>query len=148
MLHVPRGNAVRLCTSLLVTAGGGLPYLLDIDPATGALKWGKRMDPHPAAMITQSATIHKHFVYVGVSSLEELSAKSPNYPCCTFIGSMLKVELASGKVVWRTYMAPPNGNSTGGFSGKRMIFCSTASMLPYMRHVRWLLLAYLHLQTT
>lgn len=75
------------------------------------------MDPHPAAMITQSATVHNGYIYVGVSSLEELWANAKDYPCCTFIGNMLKVELSTGNVVWRTYMAPQNGNTTGGFSG-------------------------------
>lgn len=53
----------------------------------------------------------------GVSSLEELWAANPSYPCCTFRGSMLKVDLATGNILWRTYTVPDNGGQTGGFSG-------------------------------
>uniref|UniRef100_A0A383V615 Pyrrolo-quinoline quinone repeat domain-containing protein n=1 Tax=Tetradesmus obliquus TaxID=3088 RepID=A0A383V615_TETOB len=97
--------------------GGGFPYLIAANVTNGVLLWGFRADPHPAAMITQSPTVHNGAVYVGVSSLEELIADNPEYECCTFIGNMLKVDLATGTVVWRTYMAPQNNNQTGGFSG-------------------------------
>uniref|UniRef100_A0A383VAH7 Pyrrolo-quinoline quinone repeat domain-containing protein n=1 Tax=Tetradesmus obliquus TaxID=3088 RepID=A0A383VAH7_TETOB len=96
--------------------GGGFPYLLAVNAADGSLAWCKRVDPHPAAMLTQSPTVYNGAVYVGVSSLEELWANSATYPCCTFIGSMLKVDLA-GNILWRTLMAPDNNGQTGAFSG-------------------------------
>lgn len=60
--------------------GGGFPYLLAVNAADGSLAWCKRVDPHPAAMITQSPTVYNGAVYVGVSSLEELWANGPGYP--------------------------------------------------------------------
>lgn len=116
--------ACCLCGAPLLTQvfgvmkkGGGFPYLIAASTKDGALMWGFRADPHPSAMITQSPTVHNGAVYVGVSSLEELQADDPTYECCTFIGNMLKVDLKSGKVMWRTYMAPSNNNKTGDFSG-------------------------------
>jgi polyvinyl alcohol dehydrogenase (cytochrome) len=60
--------------------GGGFPYLLSVNAADGSLVWCKRVDPHPAAMVTQSPTVYNGAVYVGVSSLEELWANSETYP--------------------------------------------------------------------
>lgn len=97
--------------------GGGYPYLLAINIANGKLIWGKRVDTHVDAMMTQSPTIHAGYIYSGVSSLEELHAASPGYACCTFRGNMLKVDLATGKIIWRTYMTPDNKDLPGGFSG-------------------------------
>jgi hypothetical protein len=59
--------------------GGGFPYLIAANVTNGALLWGFRADPHPAAMITQSPTVYGGYVYVGVSSLEELIADNPDY---------------------------------------------------------------------
>lgn len=97
--------------------GGGYPYLLVLKTADGRLVWGKRLDNHTAAMLTQSPTVHDGYIYQGVSSLEELSAADPKYACCTFRGSMLKVRLSDGAIMWRTFMAPDNKNKPGGFSG-------------------------------
>jgi polyvinyl alcohol dehydrogenase (cytochrome) len=56
----------------------------------------------------------------GISSLEELWATKADYPCCTFRGNMIKVDLTNGDIVWRTYMAPDNNNQVGGFSGSSL----------------------------
>jgi len=101
--------------------GDGYPYLLALNTTDGSLKWGKKVDAHPSATLTMSPNIHAGYVYQGVSSLEEVLAAGPNYPCCTFRGNMLKVDLATGDVVWRTYMTPDNGGQVGGFSGKGAI---------------------------
>ena len=83
----------------------------------GKLLWGTRLEQHLAALVTQSPVVYAGNVYVGISSLEELIADNPTYNCCTFISSFVKVSASTGKVLWRTYMAPPNGGKTGGFSG-------------------------------
>ena len=48
--------------------------LLAFDKNTGALLWSTTLDSHPAAIITQSATVHGNRVYVGVASQEEAFA--------------------------------------------------------------------------
>eukprot|EP00882_Tetradesmus_deserticola_P022580 GHRQ01024505.1.p1 GENE.GHRQ01024505.1~~GHRQ01024505.1.p1 ORF type:complete len:423 (+),score=154.23 GHRQ01024505.1:137-1405(+) len=114
--------------------GGGFPYLMAANVTTGKLLWGFRVDPHATAMVTMSPTIHGRFVYVGVSSLEELTADNPDYECCTFIGSMLKADLLTGAVVWQTYTAPPNNNKRGGFSGNS-VWGSSPAINPELGHV-------------
>ena len=86
---------------------GGGGRMLAFDADTGALLWSTEVDSHPAAIITQSATVHAGRVYVGVSSQEEaFSSLIPGYPCCSFRGSMLALDAATGAILWRTYMVP------------------------------------------
>ena len=78
--------------NLLPAEAGG--KMLAYDKNTGALLWSTTLDSHPAAIITQSATVHGNRVYVGVASLEEaLAALVPGYPCCSFRGSMLALDV-------------------------------------------------------
>jgi polyvinyl alcohol dehydrogenase (cytochrome) len=87
-----------------------------VDKRTGAKLWSTKVDEHPAAVITQSAVIHQGVVYVGVSSVEEsLAAQVPGYVCCSFRGSVLALDLATGRVLWKTYTVP--GAETPGFAG-------------------------------
>lgn len=97
--------------------GGGWPYLLVLKIADGSLVWGKRLDTHAAAMLTQSPTVHAGYIYQGVSSLEELWAANAAYPCCSFRGSMVKLDLSTSAIKWQTYMVPDNRGGTDGFSG-------------------------------
>lgn len=52
--------------------------------------------------------------YVGVSSLE---VTLPATQCCTFRGSMVKLDVRTGKILWQTYTLPDNNGQLGGFSG-------------------------------
>lgn len=92
-------------------------YLIAINKDTGDLIWKTKLDEHPAAVITQSPTIYNNRIYVGLSSQEEGLAANPEYPCCTFRGSMSAVDLKTGKILWKTYTVPDNHNQPGGYSG-------------------------------
>ena len=86
---------------------GGGGKMLAYDKDTGVLLWRTTLDSHPAAIVTQSATVHAGRVYVGVSSLEEaMAALIPEYPCCSFRGSMLALDLNTGAIIWKTIMVP------------------------------------------
>jgi polyvinyl alcohol dehydrogenase (cytochrome) len=41
-----------------------------------------------------------------VASLEEVSAVDPNYPCCTFRGSVAALDAVTGRQIWKTYIIP------------------------------------------
>ena len=106
--------------SILVPGGGPGGKLLAFNKNTGAIVWVSKLDDHPAAIITQSATVHDGRVYVGVASQEEaLAGFVPGYPCCTFRGSMLSVDVATGAIVWKTYFVPtvPEGYSGNAIWG-------------------------------
>ena len=98
--------------------GGPGGWVLAFNKNTGALLWKTQADTHPAAIITQSATVFGNRVYVGVSSLEEaLAAFVPGYQL-SFRGSMLALDLNTGAIMWKTYTAPDGytGNAVWGSS--------------------------------
>jgi polyvinyl alcohol dehydrogenase (cytochrome) len=100
-------------------AGGGGGKVFAVDKHTGDVVWTTQVEPHFAAIITQSATVFDGVVYVGVASLEEaLAAFIPGYACCSFQGSMAALDLATGRILWKTYMAPEgfSGNAIWGSS--------------------------------
>jgi len=92
-------------------------WLIALKRKTGELKWKVQLDPHPTAVVTQSPTVHKEVVYVGVASQEEAVVSFDlTYQCCTFRGSMLAVSLANGKIKWKTYTTSNDG-VPGGYAG-------------------------------
>jgi polyvinyl alcohol dehydrogenase (cytochrome) len=91
-------------------------YVLAVDQHTGDLLWKTQADPHPAAIITQAPVVSGDRLYIGVSSQEELMAGDPGYTCCTFRGSVLALDVNTGRIVWRTYVVP-EGYSGGAIWG-------------------------------
>jgi polyvinyl alcohol dehydrogenase (cytochrome) len=87
-------------------------HVMAINKNTGDAVWVTEIDSHPAAIVTQSATVSGGVVYVGVSSYEELfAAVIPGYECCSFRGSMVALDANTGEILWRTY------TTSQGFSG-------------------------------
>jgi polyvinyl alcohol dehydrogenase (cytochrome) len=91
-------------------------YALDAD--TGRLLWTQKVEDHVLARITGSPLLHDGRLYVPVSSYEEAQGADARYACCTFRGSLVAIEAATGKVVWKRYMISdeprPRGTSTAG----------------------------------
>jgi len=105
------GNILVIGTQLGDSLGA---YVLGINKQTGNLLWRTKVDDHPSAIITQSAVVSAGRVYVGVASAEEAFATDSTYPCCSFRGSMLSLDLKKGKIVWKTYIVPEGKGFTGG----------------------------------
>jgi polyvinyl alcohol dehydrogenase (cytochrome) len=89
-----------------------------VDAASGALLWKTRVDPHPRSVLTGAPTLFKERLYVPVSSWEEGVASVTRYSCCTFRGSVVALDTATGKIAWKTFAikqpsAPSRRNSTG-----------------------------------
>ena len=102
----------------ILFGGGPGANVLAFDKRTGALLWKTRVDPHVAAIVTQSATVFGNRVFVGVASQEEaLAAFVPGY-VLSFRGSMLALDLDTGAILWKTWMAQPGytGNAVWGSS--------------------------------
>jgi polyvinyl alcohol dehydrogenase (cytochrome) len=74
-----------------------------LDAATGALRWKVNVEDHPDAMITGAVAFHNGRLYVPVSSIEENTAIIPTYECCTFRGSVVALDAATGRQMWKTY---------------------------------------------
>ena len=77
-----------------------------VDALTGERIWSLKVDDHAAARITGGPTLVDGRLYVPVSSLEELPGARPNYPCCTFRGSIVAIDANTGKQLWKTYTIP------------------------------------------
>jgi polyvinyl alcohol dehydrogenase (cytochrome) len=75
-----------------------------IDARTGAPVWKIAADSHPATTITGAPTLHGNTLYVPVSSLEEASAFTAGYACCSFRGSVVALDARTGRERWRTWL--------------------------------------------
>jgi len=97
--------------------GGEDAVLHAVDAVTGKKLWQVKMDPHPAARITGAPVLYANRLYVPVASSEEIGASSP-YQCCTFRGSVVALDAATGQQIWKTYTISqtpkPYGKTTDG----------------------------------
>ncbi|MGD9905013.1 MAG: PQQ-binding-like beta-propeller repeat protein [Vicinamibacterales bacterium] len=111
------GAAVRSAVVVGRLPGAGEPryaaYFGDLratmhalDLATGQPLWSLKVDDHAFARITGGAAFHDGRLFVPVSSLEELPGARPNYPCCTFRGSLVAIDATTGKQLWKTFTIP------------------------------------------
>lgn len=91
-------------------------YVFAVNKNTGAFLWKTKVEDHFAAFVTQSAIVDGNVAYVGVSSREEALAASGAYPCCSFRGSFLALDVRTGAILWKTYMVPVGwtGNAVWG----------------------------------
>eukprot|EP00884_Botryococcus_braunii_P020107 jgi/Botrbrau1/6780/Bobra.0057s0016.1 len=80
-------------------------FIVAVNATTGDFLWKTMVEAHPLATITASPTIYDGSVYIGVSSLEE-SLQEPL--CCSFKGSIQKLDLYTGEVLWKFTTVPEN----------------------------------------
>ena len=84
--------------------------VMAVDKYTGNLLWKTLVDPHPAAIITNSPVVVEDRIYVGVSSTES-GVHNIGYQF-SFRGSVNALDLHTGEIVWKTYTVPEG--YTGG----------------------------------
>src|SRR3954449_5961722 len=77
-----------------------------VDALTGALVWKTKVEDHPAARITGAPTLYSGILYVPVSSIEEVTGSPSAYQCCTFRGSVVALDIATGRQIWKSYTIP------------------------------------------
>lgn len=103
-----------IARKLLIVPIYGPGVVIAVNRSNGRLVWSTQLDPHPLAVITTSGTAYMGAFYVGVSSTEE---GLPAAKCCTFRGSLVKLNILSGEILWQTYTLPDNGGELGGYAG-------------------------------
>ncbi|HEX3398474.1 MAG TPA: PQQ-binding-like beta-propeller repeat protein [Steroidobacteraceae bacterium] len=79
----------------------GAVYALDAQK--GTLLWKTQVDAHPTARIVGAPALYKDRLYVAVGSNEDKNSANPNYSCCTFRGSISSIDIANGRVLWKSY---------------------------------------------
>lgn len=117
---------VRTAITIEQRDGGGMTaYFGDqsanvyaVDANSGKLLWKVKVEEHPRAAITGAPQLYNGRLYVPVASREESQVGDPRYPCCEFRGSLVALDAASGKQVWKTYTIaqpaiPTHKNSIG-----------------------------------
>jgi polyvinyl alcohol dehydrogenase (cytochrome) len=92
-------------------------FAFALNKNNGHLEWTTLLDAHLNATITQSPTVVEDSVIFGVSSHETSAAAEAGYPCCTFRGSVVKLDAQSGAKQWQQYTVPDNNGQVGGYSG-------------------------------
>jgi polyvinyl alcohol dehydrogenase (cytochrome) len=105
--------AVRTAISVGANGKGWAAYFGDqhgnvyaADAVTGKLLWKTGLDAHPDVHVTGAPTLVGGRLYVGTSSLEEVSGADPKDECCKFRGSVSSLDAATGKVIWKSYTIP------------------------------------------
>jgi len=111
-------GGVRTAISIGQVAGKWFAFFGDlrgqvygIDATTGKPVWKMKADPHPMTYITAAPNLFDGRLYVGVASREETGG-GPGYACCTFRGSVLALDAATGKQIWKTFTIPDEARPT------------------------------------
>ena len=81
----------------------GEANLYAVDAEDGKLVWKVKVDPHRTARVTDAPTLYQGRLYVGTAGNEELNGGDPDYPCCTFRGSVTAIDALTGKIIWKGY---------------------------------------------
>lgn len=103
-----------------IVSGGNAVYFGDrratvyaVNVKDGKLLWKVKADDHPTALITGGPRLYENKLYVPVASGEEGSGGGANYACCTFRGSVVALDPATGKQIWKTYVIPDEPKQVG-----------------------------------
>lgn len=97
-----------------------------VDALSGRELWRDRADDHPSATITAAPVYFRGTLYVAVSSLEEATA-DPGYACCTFRGSIVAYDAASGRRLWRRHTIDEAPHATGTTRSGTTIFAPSGA---------------------
>src|SRR5215471_12797139 len=86
--------------------GDGHANIFAVNAQDGKLLWKTKVDSHVVARITAGLRVYNGKVFVPVSSSEEFSSGTPDYPCCTSRGSLVALDASTGKLLWKTWVVP------------------------------------------
>jgi polyvinyl alcohol dehydrogenase (cytochrome) len=93
-----RGNG-----QLVAYFGDQASNVYAVDAKVGTVLWKVEVDEHPHAAVTAAPQLYNGRLYVPVSSREESQVGDPRYPCCSFRGSVVALDAATGMRLWKTY---------------------------------------------
>jgi len=78
-------------------------WVYRIDAVNGEFAWKVKVDDHPNATVTGQPVLYGDRLYVTVSSLEVVPAADPQYPCCSFRGSLVALDANTGEILWKSH---------------------------------------------
>jgi polyvinyl alcohol dehydrogenase (cytochrome) len=89
------------------------------DAQSGKPIWrSPKLESFPATLLTATPVVAGERLFVPISSFEEVLAANPKYPCCSFRGSLVALDLKTGKPIWKTAvidepLTPSRRNAAG-----------------------------------
>ena len=100
---------------------GDGPNVYALNAETGEQIWKVKGGDHYSAMATATPRYYQGVVYQPYSSFEESMAADPKVECCTFRGSVVALDAATGKKLWQTFtVTDPPKPTRKNASGKQM----------------------------
>jgi polyvinyl alcohol dehydrogenase (cytochrome) len=108
-------------TGPIISSDGKVAYLSDlhawvhaVNAETGAVIWKTHVDESAETTITGTPKLDGARLYVPVSAGEEsIAAADPKYACCKGRGSMVALDVKTGKQIWKTYTIAEPAKLTG-----------------------------------
>jgi polyvinyl alcohol dehydrogenase (cytochrome) len=110
----------RVGTTNIAFFGDGKANVYAVDATTGKQLWKTKADVFPVAGITSSPVFHNGRIYIGVRSGEEAAGADPQYECCRFRGSVVALDAATGKQVWKTFLVDEPKRTTKNKAGAQL----------------------------
>jgi polyvinyl alcohol dehydrogenase (cytochrome) len=106
----------------LTVIGLSTPIVQAFDAYTGKSLWrSETLDTHPAAVITGSPAAFHNRLFIPISSHEEAAAMERNYRCCSFRGSVVALDLTTGRKEWQSYVIAEPQRAFRNATGQPMI---------------------------
>jgi polyvinyl alcohol dehydrogenase (cytochrome) len=78
-------------------------WVYGLEAETGTQLWKKKVEQHDSTRLTGTAAVYNGTVFVPAASWEETRSGNPDYPCCTFRGSVTALRAKDGTQIWKTY---------------------------------------------
>ncbi len=97
-------------TPAVFVSDGGTTYA--VNAQTGELIWKVTTSGHYATMATATPRFYKGVLYQPFASFEETMGGDPKVECCTFRGSVVALDAATGKKIWQTFTIPEASKPT------------------------------------
>jgi polyvinyl alcohol dehydrogenase (cytochrome) len=91
-----------------------------LDAQDGHLLWTNKVDDHFVARITAAPTLYDGKLFVPVSSSEEFTAATLDYPCCTSRGSVVALDANTGEKIWKAYVVDESKPTKKNFKGVQL----------------------------
>ena len=77
-----------------------------LDADTGKTLWTTKIDDSAGLQMTGAPTVFGGRLFVPISSGVEAFASDDRWECCKFRGSVVALDVATGRVLWKTYTTP------------------------------------------
>jgi polyvinyl alcohol dehydrogenase (cytochrome) len=84
-----------------------------LNAESGELLWKTRPVEHQLASSSATPQFYKGVIYQGFSSIEEALVADPNAVCCTFRGSVVALDAATGRTIWQSFTIAEPPKPTG-----------------------------------